>query len=56
MSLISLLLIAFSLAMDAFAVSLSAGFSSKNIYFRKAFFLALTFGVFQAIMTLIGWI
>ena len=56
MSPISLLLIAFSLAMDAFAVSLSAGFSSKNIYFRKAFFLALTFGVFQAIMPLIGWI
>lgn len=56
MSLLSLLLISCSLAMDAFAVSLSAGFSLKKIRIQKAFFLALTFGIFQAIMPLIGWI
>ncbi len=55
MSFFSLLLIAFSLAMDAFAVSISAGFSSKKIHLRSVLLLALTFWVFQAIMPLIGW-
>ncbi len=56
MSSISLLFVSFSLAMDAFAVSLSAGFSAKKIHFRQALFLALTFGIFQAVMPLIGWL
>lgn len=56
MSLFSLLLISISLAMDAFAVSVSAGFTLRKVLFRQALLLAATFGVFQAIMPLIGWI
>ncbi len=42
--------------MDAFAVSISAGFSSKKIHPRSVLLLALTFWLFQAIMPLIGWV
>ena len=56
MSFFSLLLIAFSLAMDAFAVSVSAGFFFRRVFFRQAFLLAVTFGIFQAVMPLLGWI
>lgn len=56
MSYLSLLLISISLAMDAFAVSVSAGFTLRKVLFKQALILAATFGVFQAIMPLIGWI
>ncbi len=55
MTLFSLLLISISLSMDAFAVSVSAGCTFRKVVFRQAFLLALTFGVFQAMMPLIGW-
>lgn len=55
MSYFSLLLISISLAMDAFAVSVSAGFTVKWVRFFQAIFLAATFGIFQAVMPLIGW-
>lgn len=55
MSLISLLLISFSLAMDAFAVSVSAGFTIRKVRVKQALLLAFTFGIFQAMMPLIGW-
>ena len=43
MSFLSLFLIAFSLAMDAFAVSIAAGFARRNVLVRQAFLLACTF-------------
>lgn len=43
MIFLSLFLISISLAIDAFAVSLSAGLSQKKVIFRQAFFLALCF-------------
>lgn len=56
MSLLSILLISFSLAMDAFAVSVSAGLSSRKASIFSVVLLAGTFGIFQAVMPLIGWV
>ncbi|MDR2760116.1 MAG: manganese efflux pump MntP family protein [Spirochaetaceae bacterium] len=51
----SVILIAFSLSMDAFTISLSAGISIRGLrrfyMVRAAFF----FGLFQFIMPLLGW-
>ncbi|MDR1460867.1 MAG: manganese efflux pump MntP family protein [Campylobacteraceae bacterium] len=49
--MIELLLLAFALCMDAFAVSLGIGAKDKNIAFKAA----LYFGAFQGIMPLIGF-
>ncbi len=48
-------LLAVGLAADAFAVSLSSGLSIRNMKINKALKIALFFGVFQALMPLIGW-
>jgi putative Mn2+ efflux pump MntP len=52
----SILLIAIGLAMDAFAVSISSGFIIKQIEIKNALKIALFFGLFQAIMPVIGWL
>ena len=41
--------------MDAFAVAIAAGISLKQISFRQNFRLAWHFGLFQAMMPVIGW-
>ena len=55
MDLITLAGTAFALAMDAFAVSVASGIALKNITFRQTFRLSWHFGVFQALMPIIGW-
>jgi len=55
MSLISIASIAVALAMDAFAVSIAAGITLKQVDFRHYFRLAWHFGFFQAMMPVIGW-
>lgn len=49
-------LIAVSLAMDAFAVSISNGVSVKGFGKSHAIKQGLYFGVFQFLMPLIGWV
>jgi putative Mn2+ efflux pump MntP len=46
---------ALSLSMDAFAVSVADGAHARQRRFSHAFQLAFTFGLFQALMPLIGW-
>jgi len=41
--------------MDAFAVSVASGLGAKVLRVRHAIRLALFFGLFQAIMPLLGW-
>jgi putative Mn2+ efflux pump MntP len=41
--------------MDAFAVSIAAGVTLKQINFRQNFRLAWHFGFFQAMMPILGW-
>ncbi len=55
MGYLTLFFIALGLAMDAFAVSVSNGICYKNAGLKEAFYTALTFGVFQALMPLIGY-
>jgi putative Mn2+ efflux pump MntP len=47
--------LAVALAMDAFAVAIAAGVTLKKISFRQNFRLAWHFGLFQAMMPVIGW-
>ncbi|MEA5014686.1 MAG: manganese efflux pump MntP family protein [Candidatus Limiplasma sp.] len=51
-----LVLIAVSLSMDAFAVSMCKGLGMKTLRYAHGAVIALFFGVFQAVMPLIGWL
>lgn len=55
MGLIELFLTGVGLSMDAFAVAVCKGLGMHRINMRHAFVIALFFGVFQALMPLIGW-
>lgn len=55
MELVNISLMGIGLAGDACAVSLSSGLVIKHIKLNKALKIALAFGIFQAIMPLIGW-
>jgi putative Mn2+ efflux pump MntP len=55
MDLLSIILIATALAMDAFSVSISAGIIIKDPDFRHYFRLSFHFGFFQFIMPIIGY-
>lgn len=56
MDFLTLLFIAFALAIDAFAVSLSAGAYLIRADVRQTFRLAFHFGLFQFLMPIIGWL
>jgi putative Mn2+ efflux pump MntP len=55
MHIITTLGIAVALAMDAFAVAIATGVSLKQVSFRQTFRLSWHFGLFQAMMPVIGW-
>ena len=55
-SIFTFFLIAVALAMDAFAVSVSSGIIIPNLSLRNALKIALFFGIFQAVMPVIGWL
>ena len=55
MSFYTIIAIAVALALDAFAVSIAAGAYLKNVSFRQFFRLSWHFGLFQALMPVIGW-
>ena len=52
----TILLIAVGLAMDAFAVSLGIGTAQRANTPRAKFRLAFHFGLFQGLMTFLGWL
>ncbi len=56
MGFLAVFLIALSLAMDAFAVSVSNGIAVQSIRKRDCFKVALYFGAFQFIMPIIGYL
>lgn len=55
MGIIETLLIAAALSMDAFAVSIACGLNTRSINIYKMIKVGIYFGVFQAIMPLIGY-
>ncbi len=56
MSLPTIFFIAIGLAMDAFAVSVTSGLTMKNLRIRYALRIALFFGIFQALMPVLGYL
>jgi len=52
---LTIFLIALGLAMDAFAVALSGGFSAGKVTKRQTLRLAFHFGLFQFLMPILGW-
>ena len=56
MGIFSILLTGFALSMDAFAVSVTKGMTLKKINLSIATKIAFLFGLFQAVMPLIGWL
>jgi putative Mn2+ efflux pump MntP len=55
LNLISVFLIAVALAMDAFSVSLTKGFTQKNLKNIQALYYGIFFGFFQFMMPVIGY-
>lgn len=55
MGILELLLVAVGLSMDAFAVAVCKGLNMSKINYKRGALIALFFGVFQALMPLIGW-
>lgn len=54
-NLVSTGLIAIALAMDAFSVSMTKGFTQKNLTSSQILFYGLFFGGFQAMMPVLGY-
>ena len=55
MSILEICLVGLGLAADAFAVAMCKGVEMKKFILKYAVVIALFFGVFQAVMPLIGW-
>lgn len=55
MGIVEIIIIGLGLAMDAFAVSVCKGLSMKTMNWKNATIIALYFGIFQAIMPMIGY-
>jgi putative Mn2+ efflux pump MntP len=53
---IEIILIAVSLAADAFAVAICKGLSMKKLDIKKATIVGLYFGIFQGLMPIIGYL
>jgi putative Mn2+ efflux pump MntP len=56
MALLTIIVIALGLAMDAFAVSIASGAAYKQLKIKQALRIAVFFGGFQALMPLIGFL
>jgi manganese efflux pump family protein len=55
MDLFTILMIAIGLSIDAFAVSVTGGAAIRALKFGHALRIALAFGIFQALMPVVGW-
>ena len=56
MDILSIIIIGIGLAMDCFAVSVTKGIAAKEFLFWKTLRMAFLFGLFQAVMPLIGYL
>ncbi len=54
MQFLTIIVIAVALAMDAFAVSIVSGSAYRQLKIRHSLRMALSFGLFQAVMPLLG--
>ena len=56
MGFLETVFVAIGLAMDAFAVSVCKGLSMFKMNWKKAFIIAIYFGIFQMVMPLLGFL
>jgi putative Mn2+ efflux pump MntP len=56
MNIITTVFVAFGLAADAFAASITSGIKIKRPKIKNALMIATFFGFFQAVMPLVGWL
>ncbi len=56
MTLIDIFFLAVALAMDCFAVSITCGIIAKRLVLKIVLLTAFMFGLFQAVMPLLGWL
>lgn len=56
MSLIEIVILSVGLAMDAFAASICKGLCMRKMQWKNAFIIGTYFGIFQALMPLIGYL
>ena len=56
MDIFEIIVIGFGLSMDAFAVAVCKGLSMKKMNWKNAIIIALYFGIFQALMPVIGFL
>ncbi|WP_149203119.1 manganese efflux pump MntP family protein [Actinotalea subterranea] len=56
MSVLTLLLIALGVSADAFAVALGKGLHIRRLSVRDAGAISLSFGLFQGLMPVLGWL
>ena len=56
MSTLEIWLTAIALAMDSFTVAIAGGLTLKSISMRHFLTIAFFFGLFQAVMPLLGWV
>ena len=54
-SIVEIVFISFALAVDCFTASFALGVSHKRVRYDILFAIALSFGLFQALMPLFGW-
>lgn len=55
MDILEVIFISIGVAMDAFAVAVCKGLAIKKINIKKAIIIGLYFGIFQAIMPVLGY-
>lgn len=56
MGIISLIILAIGLSMDAFAVSICKGLGMEKVTLKKALIVGAWFGIFQALMPFLGYL
>ena len=56
MSLVEIIFISIGVAMDAFAVAICKGLAIKKINIKKAIIIGIYFGIFQAVMPVLGYL
>jgi len=56
MSFLDLILLSIALAMDCFTVSVTSGLIQRRLVLRTMLVTAFMFGLFQAVMPMIGWL
>lgn len=56
MDILTMVLIAIGLAMDSLAVSITSGLAMRELKISKALKIAIFFGLFQALMPVVGWL